>query len=368
MSGPELSARVHYGRAGLLELRAAWQQLVSRLARRRFFHEWAWFDAWLHELEPQPDGVLFVELQLAGRCVAIVPLVARRQRRAGLNLRVLALPEHDHLPLADILCDRDVDGAQVLRALMRGLAQAGIAWDLLRFSMVMEESPLVAGVAAAGTAWRAELIKICAQVDCDMSWEQFAARLSGNFRSNLNKARHKLAREAGVRFDIAATEAEINAVFDTFLAVEASGWKGAKGTAIACRPELVRFYRRLIAHFAPEDRLRINTLSVGEHVIAAQFCPLDGDTLYVYKLGYDEEYSRFAPGNSLIEKMVRVGGEQRRFRWLNLVGNPPWFEQWKPSGSEVRLFLVYGPTWRARALRGLQRLRTLLRRTSAHQT
>ena len=368
MQASEITARLHRGRTGLAQLRATWQQLVPRLARRRFFHEWGWIDAWLQELEPQPDAVLFVELQRAGRCVAIVPLVAHRQQRAGLTLRVLALPEHDHLPLGDILCDRDVDGAAVLQALARGLAQAGIAWDVLRFSMVMNESSLVAGVAAAGMAWRAEPIKICAQVDCDMSWEQFAARLSGNFRSNLNKARHKLAREAGVRFDVAATESEINAVFDTFLAIEASGWKGAKGTAIACRPELVRFYRRLIAQFAPEDRLRISTLSVGEHAIAAQFCPLDGDTLYVYKLGYDEEYSRFAPGNSLIEKMVRVGGEQRRFRWLNLVGNPPWFEQWKPTGSEVRLFLVYGPTWRARALRVLQRLRALLRRMSPRPT
>jgi len=364
----ELDARLHHGRAGLLELRPAWQQLLPQLARRRFFHEWGWFDAWLQELEPQPDGVLFVELRRADRCVAIVPLVARRQRRAGLKLRVLGLPEHDHLPLADIVCEREADGGAVLRALVRGLGQAGIAWDLLRFSMVMDESPLVAGVAAAGMTWRAEPIKICAQVDCDMSWEQFAARLSGNFRSNLSKARHKLAREAAVRFDVAATESEINAVFDTFLAVEASGWKGAEGTAIACRPELVRFYRRLIAHFAPEDRLRLNTLSVGEHAIAAQFCPLDGDTLYIYKLGYDEKYSRFAPGNSLIEKMVRVGGEQRRFRWLNLVGNPPWFEQWKPTGADVRLFIVYGPTWRARALRLLQRMRARLRRTSTRQT
>lgn len=368
MTSGEITASVRRGPAGMLALRDTWESLLPRLARRRFFHEWGWYDAWLHELAPQPESVLLVELQRDGRCAAILPLVASHQRRAGLSLRVLGLPEHDHLPLADVISEPDLDAAHILPAVARALAQDGIGWDLLRFGMVMDESPLVRGLDATRYAHRRVPMKVCEQVDCALPWEQFAARLSGNFRSNLNKARNRLTREPGVQWQVAATPAQIEAAFDDFLQVEASGWKGREGTAIACRPELVRFYRRLIGHFAPVDRLRINALGVGGRTIAAQFCPLDADTLYIYKLGYDEEHSRLAPGNALIEQMVRLGAEQGRYRYLNLVGNPTWFAQWRPEGTPVHLIIVYGSTLRALAVRLLAALRHRRRRREAQAT
>ena len=361
MTSGEITASVRRGPAGMLALRDTWESLLPRLARRRFFHEWGWYDAWLHELAPRPESVLLVELQRGGRCAAILPLVASQQRRAGLELRVLGLPEHEHLPLADIIGEPDLDAAQILPVLSRALRHAGVRWDLLRFSMIMDESPLARGLDAVRHAHRVVPMKVCEQVDCALPWEQFAARLSGNFRSNLNKARNRLAREPEVHWQVAATPAQIDAAFDDFLKVEASGWKGSEGTAIACRPELVRFYRRLSGHFAPVDRLRINALSVGGRTIAAQFCPLDADTLYIYKLGYDEEHSRLAPGNALIEQMVRLGAEQGRYRYINLVGNPSWFAQWRPEGTPVHLVLVYGNTPRAVAARLLAGLRRRLR-------
>lgn len=361
MDTGEVTASVQRGPEGLLALRAAWEELLARLPRRRFFHEWGWYEAWLRELAPRPQDVLFVELRRAARTVAIVPLEAGTQRRAGLRLRELRLPEHDHLPLADLICETGLDAAWLVPALVRTLAHERIRWDLLRFGMVMDESALLHRLEGVRLARRVVPMKICEQVDCALPWEQFAARLSGNFRSNLNKARSRLARESEVAWQVAATPAEIAASFDAFLQVEASGWKGREGTAIACRPELVRFYRRLIEHFAPTDRLRINLLSVGGRTIAAQFCPLDADTLYVYKLGYDEEYSRLAPGNALIEQMVRLAAEQGRYRYINLVGNPPWFANWRPEGTPVQLIILYGRTLPALALRLLGALRRLRR-------
>ncbi|MFO1295047.1 MAG: GNAT family N-acetyltransferase [Rubrivivax sp.] len=357
MVSSDITANVRRGPVGLEALRASWEDLLARQPRRRFFHEWGWYEAWLRELAPRPQDVLFVELRRDARALAIVPLVPGTQRRAGLRLRELRLPEHDHLPLADIVCEAGLDAAQLLPALKRALARERIRWDLLRFSMVLAESPLARGLEGARLPRRVEPMKVCEQVDCGLPWEQFAARLSGNFRSNLNRARSRLARESDVRWQVAATPAEIDASFAAFLEVEASGWKGREGTAIACRPELVRFYQRLIGHFAPADRLRINLLSVGGRTIAAQFCPLDADTLYVYKLGYDEEYSRLAPGNALIEQMVRVGGEQRRYRYINLVGNPPWFASWRPEGTPVHLVILYARTLPAFAVRLLGAVR-----------
>jgi hypothetical protein len=288
--------------------------------------------------------------------------VLREERKAGLPLRVLALPEHNHLPLADILCDRDASGGEVLMVLVRGLAAAGVRWDLLRFDMLMDESAVVIGLPQTPLQWRAEVVKICGQIVCDVPWEAFVARLSGNFRGALKNARGRLAKEVDVRCDVAANETDINTAFDAFLKVEASGWKGEAGSAIARRPELERFYRRLVAHYAPTDRLRLFSLLVGGRTIASEFCALDDDTLYLYKIAYDESYSRFAPGHSLIERTVRLGFELGRYRYVSFLGNPPSFAKWKLEGQRVWRIQVYGPTIRGRCLRALHGASALLRR------
>ena len=371
-----VEARVHRGAGGLAELQPAWLALQAELPKARFFHTWAWHAAWLATLADAPEQVLFVACSDGGRCVAIVPL--QRQADGRFGARRWGLPEHNHWPLADVIAAPGVAAAALLDAVCRALAEARIAWEVLGFEPVMAESvlapatPDAAQGKAADRAGRgdprllASQVKTCDQIDCDIPWEPFAAALSGNFRSNLNKARKKLAQqEEEVRLEVARTPEALQRAFEPFLASEASGWKGTDGTAIVQSPALQAFYSRLLQEFGSEGRLRIHLLRLGSRVIAAQFCFIDSDTLYVHKLGYDESLASLSPGNSLLERVVRLDAAERGFRYINLEGSPPWFRNWNPAATPVyRLVLIRHSLrgWLLRAERLARVLRGRLRR------
>ncbi|MBV8943221.1 MAG: GNAT family N-acetyltransferase [Solirubrobacterales bacterium] len=84
-----------------------------------------------------------------------------------------------------------------------------------------------------------------------------------------------------------------------FLALEASGWKGRSGTAMASRTEDAAFYREVTARFVASHRLRMYSLEVGANRLAMQTSFWANRALFVWKSAYDERFARYAPGAQL---------------------------------------------------------------------
>jgi len=343
-SGTGLGAEVYRGPAGLEALRPRWQTLQAQLAVQRFFHAWDWYQAWLLELAERPEEVCFIAVERAGRLLAVVPLVPTRRPGVAGGLRVLELPAHSHLPLADVLCHPELDAPSLLRAVADGLRRGRVAWDLLQFDNVLDESVLARCVVPAVPRAARHMLKTCDFIGCDRPWDDYAAGLSANFRSNLNKARNKLAREAAVEFEIARAPDALRAMMPDFLQIEASGWKGDAGTAILRSPRLAAFYARLLATYGARDAALLSRLRVAGRTIAAEFCLVDNATLYMIKLAYDESAAKLSPGNSLLERMFRSIHKDLGLRYVNLVGSPPWFAHWNPERVPVWRVRVYNST------------------------
>jgi len=60
----------------------------------------------------------------------------------------------------------------------------------------------------------------------------------------LRRQRHRLAEHGAVRFDVARSPEEVTSAIETFLALEASGWKGQRGTALVQDDGDASFVRR----------------------------------------------------------------------------------------------------------------------------
>ena len=56
--------------------------------------------------------------------------------------------------------------------------------------------------------------------------------------------------------------------FETFLALEAAGWKGKAGTAIACLPRDAAYFRRLVDAACREDALLVDALLLDDQPLA----------------------------------------------------------------------------------------------------
>jgi CelD/BcsL family acetyltransferase involved in cellulose biosynthesis len=84
-----------------------------------------------------------------------------------------------------------------------------------------------------------------------------------------------------------------------FLAVEASGWKGKAGTALACRGGDAAFYREMTARFGASGRLRLYSLEVGGEKLAMDTYLCVSGNLFGWKMAYDERFASYGPGAQL---------------------------------------------------------------------
>jgi CelD/BcsL family acetyltransferase involved in cellulose biosynthesis len=127
---------------------------------------------------------------------------------------------------------------------------------------------------------------------------------AGSTRKKLRQDWNRLCAVGAV--DI-ANERPPNAVrvaFETYLAMEAASWKGARGTALLCNTEDAIFARRLIGDLAAQGDASVALLRINGKPIAAQVLLYCGTTAYTWKTAFDPEFGKYSPGALLIEKMT----------------------------------------------------------------
>lgn len=94
--------------------------------------------------------------------------------------------------------------------------------------------------------------------------------------------------------------------FDGFLALEASGWKGKAGTAIAARSADAAYFRKLVAGFAATGSLQLDSLLLDGQPIAMGLLIESAGTRHFLKIAYDEAQSRLSPGRTLTIAMIQA--------------------------------------------------------------
>jgi len=121
----------------------------------------------------------------------------------------------------------------------------------------------------------------------------------------LRRQRHRLAEHGEVRFEIARTSDEIAAAVETFLTLEASGWKGARGTALVQNSGDARFVRHATVALAATGQCEIVTLRAGDTPVAAGIVLRHQDRAFFFKIGVDERFAKFSPGVQLTLDLTR---------------------------------------------------------------
>jgi hypothetical protein len=121
----------------------------------------------------------------------------------------------------------------------------------------------------------------------------------------LRRQRHRLAEHGDVHFDVARTPEEIRTAIEIFLKLEAGGWKGARGTALAQTGGDASFVRRATIALGAKGQCEIVTLRAGETPVAAGIVLRHQDRAFYFKLGVDEHFAKFSPGVQLTLELTR---------------------------------------------------------------
>lgn len=122
-------------------------------------------------------------------------------------------------------------------------------------------------------------------------------------RAELARQRRRL--EERHRVDVVDRAGDPEAV-EAFLRMEAAGWKGAGGTAMASRRAHASFFREMCAALARAGRLELLALEVDGTPVAMKCNLLAGTRVFGFKQAYDEAWAAHSPGRLLdIDTMER---------------------------------------------------------------
>ncbi len=121
----------------------------------------------------------------------------------------------------------------------------------------------------------------------------------------LRRQRHRLAELGTVRFEVARSPQQVVIAIETFLQLEASGWKGERGTALLKVDGDAAFIRRATKALAEAGQCEIVTLRAGETAVAAGIVLRHQNRAFFFKLGIDERFAKYSPGVQLTLDLTR---------------------------------------------------------------
>ncbi|MET3965640.1 MULTISPECIES: GNAT family N-acetyltransferase [Bradyrhizobium] len=121
----------------------------------------------------------------------------------------------------------------------------------------------------------------------------------------LRRQRHRLEEHGPVAFAVARKPDEIGPALETFLQLEASGWKGKRGTALIQHAGDATFIRRAVLALAETAQCEVITLRAGTTPVAAGIVLRHQDRAFFFKLGIDERFARYSPGVQLTLDLTR---------------------------------------------------------------
>ncbi len=121
----------------------------------------------------------------------------------------------------------------------------------------------------------------------------------------LRRQRRRLEEHGPVVFEVARRPDEVRPALETFLQLEASGWKAIRGTALIQNAGDATFIRRAVPALAETAQCEIITLRAGTTPIAAGIVLRHQDRAFFFKLGIDERFAKYSPGVQLTLELTR---------------------------------------------------------------
>ena len=135
--------------------------------------------------------------------------------------------------------------------------------------------------------------------------EQMAAHVDPKRRRELARNRRRLEEFGEVRHEVHMSGQGLDRAVKAFLELEAGGWKGKRGTALANRPDSLNFALRVFGAGGAAAQCRADLLLLDGKPIAAGMTVFSGTTGFTVKGAYDEFYAKYSAGLLLEVEVIR---------------------------------------------------------------
>jgi CelD/BcsL family acetyltransferase involved in cellulose biosynthesis len=307
-----------------------------------------WEDLAAHAVEPNPfhehwmlrpalenfagDDVSVLAVRREGRLCALLP-VQRVARYKRLPIGALISWRHKHSMLCTPLMRPD--GIQPL------LEAAGRSAALLELHFVPSgksfEQSLKASFHASGGYQRALFVR------AESADKYIQSALSRHLRQEVRRRERRLAEVGKLTRSVLRPGEDAEPWIDEFLKLEAAGWKGREGSALACSEPNRRFALAILRGAAARGRLHMVGIDLDGRPLARCVSLLAGEGAFAFKTAYDEAFSRYSPGILAEVDRIRALHELPGLRWMDsytAADNDVLNSVWKDRLTVARLLLA----------------------------
>lgn len=269
-----------------------WQDLADRALEPNPFFEPGFVLPLNEALKPDSLRIVALADRNSGNWLIAAPFV---RRRPGLLIAGAVGWATEFGPLGVPLIAPDLPSQTAtlfLDAVSKGLGSKNIAFPYLPL-----KGP-AADLLTQSEQWHGQISGAttrAAHHGGHTGQEEFKGFRRSKRHKELGRQLRRLAEQGPMEFrSISGTEA--SAALEAFQVLEAAGWKGRKGTALANTPAIKTFANTMFKEFAARDQVRIDCLTSGGHPIAMLVLLRAASQVFSWKIAFDENLARFSPG------------------------------------------------------------------------
>ncbi|MDX8533823.1 GNAT family N-acetyltransferase [Mesorhizobium sp. VK25A] len=143
-------------------------------------------------------------------------------------------------------------------------------------------------------------------LESDVEGEDYLkASLRAHHYREFRRLKRRLADQGRLEHVVARGPDEIRHAIESFLTLEAAGWKGRERTAMAIDRYRAAFAREAVHRLAEQDMCRIHLLTLDGRAIACLVVFVEAGVAYTWKTAYDETLSAYSPGTLLMIEVTR---------------------------------------------------------------
>jgi CelD/BcsL family acetyltransferase involved in cellulose biosynthesis len=341
---------------GFAEIVPRWRDIAAAGRYAAPFFQPEWFSAFNGAFVGHGAAQLFT-VWSGSTLKGVAPLHKTGEFFGGIPARTLRSLSGIHSCRYDLIHDGS-DQQQVVEALWESLCKDQ-RWDVIEAEDVphggafyaLQECARAAGFPVGTWSTRkTPILPLPAPnqdpfSNCPQTFKSLRSRLKSKLR------RLEEAQQGKVSFEV--EQHGTPELFERFVRLESSGWKGSKGSAITQRAEVSRFYKRIVEYLNDAGILRYYMLNAGGKTIAMHLGALMNGVYYTPKVAYDESYAVFSPGQLLnqfaIKDLSRNGVQTYDF-----LGPRAMYKcVWAPEVREHSSCYIFRPSLKGRFLHAL---------------
>ena len=236
------------------------------------------------------------------RLSGFLPLITRR--RWIVTPPNLEVWTHPYAPASNPLAEPGVAGA-LGRTLVEGLASAANLPRILMMPNLVLDSAFAMDLLGAGAPLFVHngYQKPVARADLDGTG-YLAHAIRPKRRKEWKRRRGQLEAKGKPRFVVLRDPDELTEAGERFVALEASGWKGRRGTALRNNVVGAALFRSVVGAIGAEGRLRIAELRLDGKTIVSFVILCAPGHYWLWKTAFDETHARQSPGHMTLVDVV----------------------------------------------------------------